>query len=283
MRFKAPNAMRASRAVPWVVALVAGASAFWTARTYLSEQVASTETRYSERFEMIRVVVAGSDLPAGTMLSAETLAIRAVPARFAPSDIIAEGESHRIEGRLLISAAKAGDPLREAGTMNSARQSLASIISKGRRAITIEVSDVNSLSGLLQVGDRIDLYFRPEPTASIRPLLQSIRVLATGASLLRAQPSAEQGDISVQTRQFGTITLDVLPEEAQHIVLAQASGELTAMLRGVDDAEPLRATPLTLAQVLGQVARRVHGGNPQRTVEMIVGGRSRGSPSVRAK
>lgn len=278
------------RTAPWFVALVAGLGAFWAARSYLADQVETTQSRYAIQFEMVRVVVASRDLQSGDVLDTENLAVRAFPARYAPSDIVREGESHRLEGRVVIGAVKAGDLLRESATTAARSRHLSSLIEPGRRALTIEVGEVDTFAGLLRVGDRVDLLLRSDhtssislsnrmPDPSITSLLQSVRVLATGASI-SANDAPDAAGVSESSRQFGTITLEVSPEEALRIALAQANGEFTVVLRGSGDTTTVSPTRLTLSQVLGLVAERVGKRSPSRTVEFIIGGRG-GQPSKR--
>ena len=55
----------------------------------------------------------------------------------------------------------------------------------GKRAITFPVDEINSISGMLQPGDKIDLIatIRQLNNDVTYPLLQDVQILATGTQL----------------------------------------------------------------------------------------------------
>jgi pilus assembly protein CpaB len=147
--------------------------------------------------------------------------------------------------------------------------------------------EVNSVSGMLRPGDRIDLLFTARDTLSAeqggvgdltRPLLQDVRILATGSQLDSTQPRGPGAS------SFGTITVEVSPDQAQQLVLAQRGGRLTALLRGPDDRHEIGTGSLDLAALLGRV-RPARSPVPPAPVqrpamEIIVGGIGRTPPAV---
>ena len=148
----------------------------------------------------------------------------------------------------------------------------------GVRAFTVVVDEVNSLSGMLQPGDRIDLLLSarppvtaagPQPVEITRTLLQGIRVLATGRQV---RPGADE---SRPGRGYGAITVEVSPEQAQRLVVAQRIGRLTAMLRNPEDRAPVEAAPIDAWGLLGLAApvpAVPETRPPPRATELIVGG-----------
>jgi pilus assembly protein CpaB len=109
----------------------------------------------------------------------------------------------------------------------------------------------------------------PEVTAA---LMQDVAVLATGK-----QVRPGQGD-NPQSRTFATITIEVSPDAAQKLVVAQRSGKLTALLRNPGDRAPMSQAPLDLYGLLQisphrQIPQQIASGP-----ELIVGGK--GSISV---
>src|SRR5690606_2645701 len=124
-------------------------------------------------------------------------------------------------------------------------------------------------------GDRIDLLFTVRPPAVpgtapsdevTAPLMQDLAVLATGSQV------APSGDPSGLGRPFTSITVEVSPEQAQRLIVAQRSGRLTATLRNPEDRAPVAAAALDVSTLLGvrrespAVVRRPAG------PELIVGG-----------
>jgi len=93
------------------------------------------------------------------------------------------------------------------------------------------------------------------------PLMSNLLVLATGT---HTQVDPQQDPVG----RFGAITVEVTPEQAQRLILAQRSGRITALLRHPDDHSPAARDALDLDELLG-IARRGRPDSP----EMIVGGK----------
>src|SRR5690606_24798107 len=150
-------------------------------------------------------------------------------------------------------------------------------IRPGTRAMSVLVDEVNSVSGMLQPGDRIDLLFsvRPPVAPGMPPaqevtatLMQDLAVLATGR-----QVRADAGDAGGM-RHFTAITVEVSPSQAQELIVAQRTGKLTAMLRHPEDRQPMRAQAMDLNALLGIDPPHVSVAAPQAVgPEIIVGGR----------
>jgi pilus assembly protein CpaB len=125
------------------------------------------------------------------------------------------------------------------------------------------VDYVNSLSGRLVPGDRIDLFvtFAHEGQRITTLLVSAVRVLATD------EPLALQSSDSfgLKERTLTSVTLDVSPNEAVKLVSAKLGGVLTAVLR-VDDASsvaPVESLPADhLAGFVGLAPSHGQGAKP---------------------
>ena len=144
---------------------------------------------------------------------------------------------------------------------------------------------------MLVPGDIIDLVYtgtgttansyRQAPSADgslkelmhVRRILQAVPVVATGKTTQKRTVQTEAGESREMDVAFSTVTLTVTPQQAEHVLLAQKLGALTAVLRNPDDKQVLGRSVLDEAS-FNQVAqppagRRVSGG---RYIEMIIGG-----------
>ena len=140
-------------------------------------------------------------------------------------------------------------------------------VSRINRALTTEVDEVNSISGLLRPTDHIDLMVTAHGTGKNStdvtfPLLTNVEVLATG----QVTHKTEGGNAR---KTFTTITLSVNPTDAERIVVAKNSGRLTAVLRNPQDAN---ANALTAMNINDVIPKKKGAGN-QFAVQYIVGGR----------
>lgn len=259
------------------VALLFGALAAFGARGYIAERIEVEKARLVPKHAMVRVVVARRDLERGEPVVPENMAVREVPAEYLPGTAIrAERFEHHLGARL-DAPMRSGEPLLAANIVGADAGSFSSRIRQGIRAMSVLVDEVNSVSGMLQPGDRIDLLFSVRPPVAVgeppaqevtTTLMQDVAVLATGRHV---RAGADDGGGS---RHFTAITVEVSPAQAQQLIVAQRTGKLTAMLRHPDDRQPLGARALDLNALLGitPAARPALAQSPQRGPELIVGG-----------
>ncbi|WP_323011260.1 Flp pilus assembly protein CpaB [Castellaniella sp.] len=211
---------------------------------HVRERVRQAEDQ--ARLPMVERIVAARDLPMGTHLLSEHLAVRRFPAQWVGQDTLSAARYAELEGRLLTTDLRAGDAFVRAH-VRQPQASFSAQLAPGRRAITLPVDQVNSLSGLLQPGDLIDLYvsFDYQRKRLTAPLLQGVLVLATG----RETRLAGVGD---EGQSYSTVTLDAAPEDVVKLVAARQAGTLTAIMRHPEDAQAdRRASRGDLAALLG--------------------------------
>ena len=262
----------------FAIALSFGALAVFGARGYIAERLEVEKARLAPKQAMVEVVVARRDLGRGELVAPENMAVREVPADYLPSTAVRPERFEHHVGARLDQPMRSGEPLLSGAIVGSDAGSFSSRIRQGIRAMSILVDEVNSVSGMLQPGDRIDLLFsvRP-PVAPGQPLaqevtatlMQDLAVLATGRQV---RAGADDGS---GPRHFTAITVEVSPEQAQQLIVAQRTGKLTAMLRHPDDRQPLGARALDLNALLGIARPQLPplARPPAPGPEIIVGGR----------
>ena len=262
-------------------ALVLGGLAAFGTRNYIADQLAAERERLNPRREEIEVVVAKRDLRRGELVGPETMAVRRVPKEFVGGSVIRPDRFDGYVGARLNTGMRGGEPLINQGIDGADTSSFSTKVRAGIRAMTIAVDEVNSISGMLQPGDRIDLQLsvRPPPRPELggqvneltAPLMQDVLVLATGRQVRAAHDEALAG------RGYTTITVEVSPDQAQRLIVAQRGGRLTALLRNRDDRHAMPQRPLDINDLLGATPRRRAAAG----IEMIVGGRGplRGGPT----
>ncbi len=269
-----------------VAAVGFGALAVFGVRGYLAERLAMEKARLTPAQTTIDVVVARHDLGAGVPVDATNMAIRPVPVDFVPGSVVLPDGFDAHVGARLAQPMRSGEPLLSTSLLGIDRGTFSSRIRPGIRAMSVLVDEVNSVSGMLQPGDRIDLLFtvRPPEVAGGRAqevtstLLQNVEVLATGRQVRAdaggaAAGAGGPGGADVR-RHFTAITVEVSPLQAQQLIVAQRTGKLTAMLRNPDDLQPLPARAMDLNALLGiEPASPVPVAIRPRGPEIIVGGR----------
>lgn len=219
----------------WLIlgtAVLIGVVAAYGVNRYIKGEVDQLEAR--SKGKTIKVVVPKDDLPKGTVLTANLVAVRDIPAEWAHSNAISPDQFTRVENQKLAYPAVHGEMLLWSMLEGERTPSFSSRLAPGRRAITVPVDEVNSISGMLEPGDRIDLMVsvKKDKNTFMFPLLQNVAVLATG-SRAATTPDADGKD---SKRTFTTITLEASPDEAERVLAAREVGKLAALLRPPGDA-----------------------------------------------
>jgi len=154
------------------------------------------------------------------------------------------------------------------------------LIKKGRRAMTIQVDTDASTAGMMRPGNRLDIYVNvgtrvvgfAKETASgtelargdiqtaalqlvgnvtatasdvVLPVLQDVLVLATGKDTYAEHLDALGQPQRRSATNYNSIALDVTPEQAALLALAQDKGDLLGVLRNRNDRGDAEFTGLT--------------------------------------
>ncbi len=237
----------------WIVlgaAVVFGTGAGFGADYYIADRVAAVESGKA-KVELVKQVVANQDMPRGTRLNADTVSIRSIPKEWAYADALTPDQLSRFDNAALDVPARRGQPILWAQLASQGPRSLSDRIEPGRRAVTVPVDDISSVSGLVTPGDRIDLLVSVKRNAqtTLLPLLQRALVLATG---MRTDARPVQ-DSAADSRNYNTMTLDVSPEDARRIFAARELGHLTAVLRTPTDEDDIQMLKEDAQSILGLV------------------------------
>lgn len=226
--------------------LIGGLAAFGVNR-YIERQVEDIEAR-SKSGRTVKVVVPKEDLPKGTLLAANLMALREVPAEWAHSNAVTPEQFDRVENQALAYPAAGGEMLLWSLLEGQRVPTFSSRLVAGRRAITVPVDEVNSISGLIEPGDRIDLVVsaRRDSKTYMFPLLQNVPVLATGTRVV-VEPGGKEGN----PRTYTTLTLEALPEDAQRVLAAREVGKIAALLRAPGDGARISGNRRDAMALLG--------------------------------
>jgi pilus assembly protein CpaB len=234
----------------WIVlgiAIVVGLLAAAVARTYLSRQMAAIEAKGNAN--KVKLVVAKRDLRRGEALSSDSLAVREIPAAYAHSGAMLPEEFERAQGQTLAFPVMAGEMVLWSLVEGKKAPTFSARVEVGRRAVTVPVDEISSISGMLEPGDLIDMLatLDQKGSKSIQPVLQRVQVMATGQRSIDDPRTGER-------RQYTTVTLDTTVEQARSLVMARESGKLNALLRNPRDSQPLPGGTIDLAQWMSPLA-----------------------------
>ena len=210
-------------------------------------------TRANNRIAMAPVVVANEDMADGITVTRSNVSTKPWPAQTIPPGAYASVDS--VVGRVTRVPVFRGEPmvpgrLAPAGTGGG----LEVKIGPGKRAMSVKINDVNGISGLLQPNSRVDVLvtIRDESNSEARGrsvaklFMSNMRVLSVGARVQRADDNGRGAPSS-------TATLEVTPEEAERLAVAQNQGSIQLVLRGYGDPDSIRTKGATSTDVLAQL------------------------------
>ncbi len=171
---------------PWVVLVVAaaiGLAAALLAQRYLRTQVEEINAR--AQVETVPLVVASSALEKGAHLTSANVAVRPVPRAWAHSNAITPEQFERLDNAVLAFPARIGEPIVWLQLESDKAPTFSARLAPGRRAVTVPIDEVSSISGMVQPGDLIDLMLTIRRGARDLAfvLQQSVPVLATGTQV----------------------------------------------------------------------------------------------------
>lgn len=253
------------------IAIALGVGAVVVSNQLIKRRMAQLEAEAHSGRKTVSVVVAKRDMARGESITTEAMAVREVPREFLNADAVRPDQFATVENQRLAVPMRRGDVLLPVHSEGTGVQVFSATLKKGMRALTFEVDAVNSISGMLRPGDRIDLIYSAKPVDTsagaqddvTAPLLSNVAVLATDQHL------SKRDDETGKDRSFSTITLEVTPLDADRIIVAKGSGHLTALLRHPEDELPNGTQALTAASIGSHGAGQPNGGP---SIEYIVGG-----------
>lgn len=195
--------------------------------------------------ETITVVVAVRDLYMGLPIAPEDVVLRNVIPEMVPQDVVFS-DLDKVLGRTPRERILANEAVRDERLASAnAGVGLNAIVTPGKRAMTIATDTETAVAGLLQAGNFVDVIvtIKPEDPLQVgakyvaETILQEIKVLAVGSSLGgNAAKEAEakdakkkKGDTTKKLKP--SITVELTPEEAEKLALAQSRGDIHVVLR----------------------------------------------------
>jgi pilus assembly protein CpaB len=215
------------------LALVLGSLAVVLVNNFLQRQ----DTGRLQSLRTVPVVVAATNIEAGTKLDALMLKVVDWPEDALPSGTFADTAT--VLGPLPPVALREmrKDELVLAYKLSGqgARGGLMSRIPEDKRAISIPVTEISGVSGFVLPGSFVDVLHtsaagRSDDIPTTKVLLQNVPVIGIG------QNSSEN---EKDPRLVKAVTLLVDPESGQKVALALATGQLSLLLRNDFDASLL--------------------------------------------
>jgi pilus assembly protein CpaB len=215
-----------------VVAVFFGLIAAYGIYNFLRQQKDVAE---SLRTATQNVVVASTDIPAGTAINDEMIKkgmIKTIPwpktsvpgGSFAsPEQVI--GKTNRVK---II----ANEPILESRLAGEGA-GLTARLEQGKRAVAVKVDEIIGVSGFIVPDDRVDVIVTTVPPGSNSQDNKMSKIVLQNKRVLSVAQNVEQREGKPQVAR--SITLEVTPEEAEKLSLASQEGQIVLALRATGD------------------------------------------------
>jgi pilus assembly protein CpaB len=190
----------------------------------------------------VYLIVASRDMPMGTLLRKNDVKLSKYLQKDVPKGAIFQAKT--AEEHVLMMPLNTNEPVLLAKLSDATSvEGVSSTIDRGYRAVSVQITDVSGVAGLIQPGSHVDVLFtRPGSMleATTSTILQNVKVLSTGRTVAVGQA------IDPKAPKSPTITLVLLPDDAQKLELAKNEGRISLSLRNpLDSAQTASTEPLT--------------------------------------
>ena len=203
--------------------------------------------------EVTPVVVASLDIAAGTRIIEGMVETKEIAVDTVLAGVFADTEG--VIGQVARVPLVAGEQVittkitaTGAAIADGENPPLAFVIPEGKRAVSIQVSNVIGASGLIRPGDYVDVILTMEVREDniAQTILQNVLVLSVDQDVTRAVVSEGEeapvvGDGTEVNSEATTVTLAVSPAHGEVLTVAEACAtpRLALALRGFGDSSPV--------------------------------------------
>lgn len=247
-----------------IFAILLGLGAAYTVRQFLHKQpgpvVLAEDPPAKPR--QVFIPIASRDLVPGQTLSLDDISILKmlpdqVDKRFKPNGLQRIMATEFIQGRVLKSEIKAGEPFHTVDLYATGMgPGLSDTLEPGNRAVTVSIHKVGNVAGFSRPGAIVDVLFRSHETDGIPEttitLLEKVRVLAVDQTSV---PGHKVGMGSQDSADY-PVTLEVSPEQGKVLKVVEDHGVLSLALRNPNENTEVvsagrSSDRLTLSNILG--------------------------------
>lgn len=219
-----------------MLSIVFGIAAILIAQNWLEEN--KPKAAENELY----VSVATMNIPIGTEIQAKHIVLKAIPKSLATDDTVETPDD--IYEMIAKDPIYAGDIIRKERLFIKGQGStLASLISKNMRAITIRVNDVVGVAGFLLPGNRVDILSTSQKDNKVitEIILNNIKILAI-------DQRAVQNENKPQL--VRAVTVEVNLNQAEALLTARSKGRLQLALRNPVDNDNIASMPIAQKTLL---------------------------------
>jgi pilus assembly protein CpaB len=235
--------------------IVLGVVAILMTKMYLDQQKQEAQAQAKKSLAKIQanqtvVLVAKQDISSGSVIESNMIDSSIVPNQFIQPQAVTSVD--RVLGMITLAPISKGEQITLSKLSKARRESssggLAGNTPAGKRAISISVDSIASVSGMVRPGDYVDVIAtlqvpvqgadgQVSSQIAVVPLFQNVLVLAVGQNTGFSGAGSRYTDKdSSSSGGGGLITLALAPQEANLIAFVQEQGKMRLTLRSPADA-----------------------------------------------
>jgi pilus assembly protein CpaB len=211
--------------------------------------------------EPVKVIVAGSKIEQGKIITSQMLKEKLVPKQYAQPKHISSIKDFYIEGNpsfMSIVAFEEGEQITSTKILPiTSDAGISNTIPDNKRAVTL-IFDRDEVAGIISPGSRIDLisiieYENKDKSFSESSVVvaQNLLVLAVGNDVIGGIKDLKNENITVNL----PVTMAVSITEAQEIMLAREKGVIKIALRPAGDLSISHLEPVKMSDILKDASK----------------------------
>lgn len=198
---------------------------------------------------LVPIIFAKNTIEAGQNIKEIDIEIKTIPQKYAHIRAIPAKMRDSLYHQKAAFTIEKGEPLLFDNLQIDDTKSLSDALGITERAITLRVDYANSLQGMLEPSDRVDVMALVQPQnleeePSLQVIVQNAFILAIDGYMVRVPKVKAKNDLSENTRPIDTITLKVSPSQAAVLAYAQTQGRLMITLRNKQDVFITQVDPV---------------------------------------
>jgi pilus assembly protein CpaB len=201
--------------------------------------------------DMVKVVVALKDIPAGTRISQDVLATNSIPRSAVTGAHIKPDQYNLILNKEILCPINRGEPLL-LSLFKTEEKRVTDLIDIGKRAMTLKVNQLTGVANQIRPGDYVDLFVTiktyQEPAkveqytvllggktpASVQTMLLLTKVNVLSIDYKTSREVLTGLDESKMSN-YSTITVLATPQECEILTFAQSFADISCVLRNPND------------------------------------------------
>ena len=207
--------------------------------------------------DLATVIVAKTDIPSKTKITADMVQESQIPVEYIQPGAVRN--LNKVVGIVTREAIMSGEQILERRLLLAGKLAgFTGVIPPGKRALTVAVTDVTGVAGLLKAGDSVDVIVTFDQQVAgghvSQILLQNLLVLAVNRD---SEVSSERDIKKEAAKDSGalkltTVTLAISPEDAARVTLAEEKGKVRLALRPyLPETGSTAQKPVTPTDIVG--------------------------------